>query len=61
MDEDGALVDVDAAPVGTAVALALGEVERMAAQDGEVIAGLQAEHSEDRTHGNSSLGLGEYT
>jgi hypothetical protein len=36
------------------MALALGKVQRMAAQGGKVVAGLQAENTEDRTHGNSS-------
>jgi len=36
------------------MALALREVQRMAAQGREVVAGLKAENTEDRTHGNSS-------
>ncbi len=54
VDQDGAVIDVYPAPVRAAMALALRQVQRVAAQRGEVIAGLQAEHSEDRTHGNSS-------
>src|SRR3546814_11373438 len=51
MDQDRALVEVHAAPVGAAVALALRQFQRVAAQCGDVVARLQAEDAEDRTHG----------
>jgi hypothetical protein len=36
------------------MALALGQIKGAAAQRREVVASLQAENTEDRTHGNSS-------
>ena len=54
--EDGAGIDMDAAPVGATVALALGQLERLAAQRGQVVARLQAEDAEDRTHAMTLLG-----
>src|SRR5690606_36729102 len=56
VDEDRALVEVHAAPVGTAMALALRQVQRLAAQRRQVVAGLQPEDAEDRTHGTRTPG-----
>ena len=51
MDKDRTPVQVHPAPVGAAMALALGEVQRLASQALQVVARLQAEDAEDRTHG----------
>src|SRR5690606_15989661 len=48
--QDRPFVHVHAAPVGAAVALALRQVQRLPAQALQVIARLQAEDAEDRTH-----------
>ncbi|KAG0776672.1 hypothetical protein G6F22_012408 [Rhizopus arrhizus] len=56
MDQQCALVEVHAAPVRAAVALALRQFQRVAAQGGKIVTGLQAEDSEDRTHGGAPVG-----
>src|SRR5690606_30153761 len=47
-------------PVGAAVALALRQVQRLPAQLLQVIARLQAEDAEDRTHGKGLLDVGAW-
>ena len=49
--QDRALIDVHAAPVGAAMALALRKLERLPSQALQVVARLQAEDAEDGTHG----------
>jgi len=51
MDQDGAIVDVDAAPVRAAMTLTLRELQRQPAQGGKIIARGEVEDAEDRTHG----------
>jgi hypothetical protein len=55
MDQQRTFVEVHAAPVRP-VALALRQFQRVAAQGGKIVTGLQAEDSEDRTHGELLLG-----
>ena len=54
MDEDDVVVGVDPAPVGAAVALAAGQLDRVAAQSVPVVVGLEAEQGEDGAHGGMS-------
>ena len=56
--QDRALVDVHAAPVGATVTLALRQFQCQAPQRADIVAGLQAEDSEDRTHGETPLRIG---
>ena len=56
VDEDRAVVQVHAAPVGAAMALALRQLQRAPAQGLDVVAGLQAEDAEDGTHGRTPGG-----
>src|SRR5690606_41005431 len=55
VDQDRAVVVMDAAPVRAAVALALRQFQRLPAQGRDVVAGLQPEDAEDRTHGRNAL------
>ncbi len=55
VDEDGAVIGVHAAPVGAAMALPLRQLERKPAQRSLVVACLQAEDAEYRTHEADSL------
>ncbi|MNT71400.1 hypothetical protein D3C72_2098810 [compost metagenome] len=54
VDQDRTGIHIHPAPVRAPMALALGQIQRVAAQGREVVTGLQAENTEDRTHGNSS-------
>ncbi len=56
MDQQRTFVEVHAAPVRATVALALRQFQRVAAQGGKIVTGLQAEDSEDRTHGGAPVG-----
>ncbi len=49
--QDRAVVMMDAAPVGTTVALLLRKLQRLPSQGLDVVAGLQPEDAEDGTHG----------
>ena len=51
VNEDRAGVEVHAAPVRPAMALALGAVQRLSSQGLDVVAGLQPEDAEDGAHG----------
>ncbi|MCW0416460.1 hypothetical protein NB689_002214 [Xanthomonas sacchari] len=53
VDQDRAVVDIHAAPVRAAVALPLRAVQRLPPQRLQVVARLQAEDAEDRTHGKA--------
>src|SRR5690606_18961078 len=55
VDEDRAIVDVHTAPVRTAMTLPLRELQRLAPQLDKVVARGEAEDTEDRTHGGTSL------
>src|SRR5690606_28381629 len=55
MHEDGSVVDMHAAPVRSAMPLALGELQREAPQGGQIVASLHTEDAEYRTHGTHSL------
>lgn len=52
VDEDDAVIGVDPAPVGATVALAAGQLDRVAAQGVPIVVGLETEQGEDGAHGD---------